>query len=132
MKPIIKTQDEIMKETIEETAKRVAKEFDTSKTLTEDAVKKAVKEALEFSNSTNTSAITNSNDTGESKISKILKNANLQQQSETNNDIIKRQFEEISEERKKLEHEKNHIHSHSNVSEDTISCPNCKKEGHSL
>ncbi len=132
MRAIIKTQDEIMKEAIEETAKRVAEESSKkSNTNMDEAIKKAVKETAEEITKTmesKTKIVTDNS--GGSKISQILKNANLQQNIPEEKDT--KENNELDRENEKLKKEMiSHDHGHSH-DEDSILCPTCKKPGHTL
>lgn len=107
----IKTDETKIKEMIEETAKR------------------ATEAAFEKFNTSNVN--TQSSGTG-SKVSQILKNANLQQNI---NPDLEKEREELKKEtdRLKVEREELAKHAgHNHDAEDTLDCPTCKKPGHIL
>lgn len=123
MGAILKTREEYIKEAIEETAKRTAK-------LTVEEVN-AANVSNPPAHETVQPASTAS--TGGSKVSQILRNANLQQQTDPD---IEKERKELTEEREKLKKEREDIekhkgHSHAAVDEndDLLSCPTCNKTG---
>jgi len=115
MGAIIKTNDEKLKEMIEETARRAAES------------------TLEKANANrNTGSSTESGARSESKVSQILKNANLQQNTQNINPDLDKEREELRQEKEKLEKRKadleKHEKEHNHENEDLVDCPTCSKK----
>jgi DNA-directed RNA polymerase subunit RPC12/RpoP len=124
MGAIIKTTDQKIQETIEATAKRV----------TESVMEKLNAEKHNVERIEPVSPVVNNSG---SKVSQILRNANLQQSNPVDfdkervelNAETERIRKDLADQREKLEREKAELKKHDhNHEEDTLDCPTCSKK----